>query len=126
MITVRFNADIDPDLPWEFAPGDKEMRVPIGEQQLTHYTAKNLTQKPITGHAVYNVLPHKAGPYFAKIACFCFENQTLPAGQKVNMPISFFLDPALLDDPEMKDVTNITLSYTFFRAKGESNTGDVK
>lgn len=116
-ITVRFNADIDRDLDWKFAPGEREVKVRVGENRLTHYVAENLENKPTTGHAVYNVVPHKAGIYFSKIQCFCFENQTLAANKKVDMPISFFIDPAILDDPEMNDVHNITLSYTFFPKK---------
>jgi cytochrome c oxidase assembly protein subunit 11 len=117
VITVEFNADIDPGLPWDFAPGERRRTVKVGEQGLTHYVAKNLTDKPVGGHAVYNVVPFKAGQYFTKIHCFCFENQTLGANQQVDMPVSFFIDPAMLSDPEMKDVHTITLSYTFFPLK---------
>lgn len=117
VINVRFNADIDPALPWEFKPGERQMRVKVGEQSLTHYVAYNKTNSPVTGHATYNVVPHGAGAYFSKIHCFCFENQTLQPRQKMNMPVSFFIDPAILNDPEMKDVRTITLSYTFFPLK---------
>lgn len=113
-IKVTFNADISKKLPWEFKPGERLVEANVGEQMLTYYTAENLTQQPVSGHATYNVVPHKAGPYFAKIECFCFERQTLEPGQHVNMPISFYIDPAILDDPEMDDVQTITLSYTFF------------
>lgn len=116
-IAVRFNADIDPNLNWKFKPGEFEHKVKIGEQALTYYKARNLDNKPITGRAVYNVVPFRAGLYFNKIQCFCFDEQTLEAGQDVDMPISFFIDPAILDDPEMKDVSTITLSYTFFPVK---------
>lgn len=115
-INVHFNADIDANLPWAFAPGGPMLTAHVGENKLTYFTAKNLTNKPVTGHAVYNVVPHKAGPYFVKIECFCFQNQTLAANQEVHMPVSFYLDPALMDDPEMNDVHEITLSYTFFPA----------
>ena len=114
-VHLRFNADIDPGLAWEFAPGEQAHEVRLGEQALTFYTAKNLTNSAITGRAVYNVVPHKAGQYFVKIACFCFEEQTLPAGKSVHMPVSFYIDPAMADDPEMNDVKTITLSYTFFK-----------
>lgn len=114
-LTIFFNADTDKNLPWKFAPGERQVSVKIGEQGLTHYVAENLSDSPITGHAIYNVVPHQAGQYFIKIACFCFENQTLKPHQKVDMPVSFYVDPAMLDDPEMKNITNITLSYTFFR-----------
>ncbi len=115
-ITIRFNADIDKNLPWAFAPESTTKKVYIGEESLTYYTAENKADAPVTGHAVYNVVPHKAGPYFAKIECFCFQDQTLNAKQSVHMPISFFVDPAILEDPEMRDVDTITLSYTFFKA----------
>lgn len=116
-ITVRFNADTDPNLPWEFAPGMHSMKVKIGEQALTFYTAKNLTNKPISGHAVYNVVPHEAGQYFAKIECFCFTDQTLKPGEAVHMPVSYYIDPAIADDPDLKGIETITLSYTFFAVK---------
>lgn len=116
-ITIAFNTDIDPGLPWEFRPGEKPIRVHIGEQALAYFTAKNLTGTPLTGRAVYNVTPFGAGPYFVKTECFCFKEQTLQPGQKMNMPVSFYVDPAILDDPEMKNLSTITLSYTFFPVK---------
>ncbi|MBV8938819.1 MAG: cytochrome c oxidase assembly protein [Alphaproteobacteria bacterium] len=119
-ITVRFNADTDPGLPWQFRPADAPMQVRVGQTQLTHYRARNLADHPVTGHAVYNVVPNKAGIYFVKLECFCFKNQTLQPGQEVNMPVSFFLDPALMDDRDMDDVQTITLSYTFFPATSNS------
>lgn len=116
-ITVRFNADRDQNLPWEFKTSQLEIPVRPGERSLAFYTAKNEANAATTGHATYNVVPNKAGAYFNKIECFCFKNQTLQAGQKVTMPVSFFIDPEMDNDPEMDDVTTITLSYTFFRAK---------
>lgn len=113
-ITVRFNADKDPHLPWDFKEGESQVTVKVGEQKLTHFTAHNLSDKPVTGRATYNVIPFSAGSFFVKIACFCFEEQTLQPHQKVNMPILFYIDPAIMDAPEMKNVTTITLSYTFF------------
>lgn len=113
-ITILFNADTDPSLNWSFTPGERKVRVKAGEQGLTHYVAENRDNVPVTGHASYNVVPNIAGQYFVKIHCFCFENQTLQPHQKVNMPVSFYLDPKMLEDPEMKDVDTITLSYTFF------------
>ena len=118
-ITIRFNSDIDAGLPWTFAPGQSHMVVKVGEQSLAYFKAKNLTKSLVSGRAVYNVVPHQAGPYFVKIACFCFSEQTLAGGQEVDMPVSFYVDPAILDDPEMKDVGTITLSYTFFPLKTE-------
>lgn len=116
-ITIRFNADTDSALNWNFKPGERETKVKVGEQGLTYYVAENNDNTPVTGHAVYNVVPHGAGAYFVKIACFCFENQTLKPHQKVHMPVSFYVDPDILKDPEMKDVHTITLSYTFFAQK---------
>lgn len=115
--TITFNADADPKLPWHFAPGEKSVRIKVGQQAMTHFIAENLTDKPITGRAVYNVLPFAAGAYFNKIQCFCFTEQTLQPHQRVNMPVLFFVDPAVLSDPDMKDVKTITLSYTFFSVK---------
>lgn len=116
-ITIRFNADIDAGLPWEFRPGEPTLTLKPGEERMTYYTARNLANQSTTGHATYNVVPDKAGAYFAKIECFCFKNQSLGANQKVHMPVVFFIDPAIADDPEMADVRTITLSYTFFAAK---------
>jgi len=113
-ITVRFNADTDPALPWDFTPLEREISLRIGENRLVAFRAHNRTDTPTRGTATYNVTPHLAGKYFDKIQCFCFEEQRLNAGETVNMPVSFFIDPAILDDPALKDLTNITLSYTFF------------
>lgn len=116
-ITVRFNADTDKNLPWEFKPGEPSQRIHIGGQALTFYTAKNLSDKPIKGHAVYNVVPHEAGQYFVKIECFCFTEQTLAAKESVHMPVSYYIDPAIVNDPDLKGIETITLSYTFFAVK---------
>lgn len=116
-ITVDFNADTDPGLPWEFKPGERKITVRPGKQMLTHYVARNLTGESVKGHAVYNVVPFSAGQYFVKIDCFCFTEQTLEPHQQVNMPVVFYVDPAIDSDPAMKDVKTITLSYTFFPVK---------
>ncbi|NBX03708.1 MAG: cytochrome c oxidase assembly protein [Alphaproteobacteria bacterium] len=116
-ITVTFNADIDPGLAWSFAPSQKSMKVKVGESSLAFYRAKNLTKSAIKGHATYNVVPFSAGSYFVKVECFCFKEQTLAAGQEVDMPVSFYIDPAIMNDPEMKNLKTITLSYTFFPLK---------
>lgn len=113
-ITVRFNADVDPKLPWGFRPAQRAMEVRIGEQNLAFYEAVNRADRPVVGSATYNVTPHQAGYYFSKIACFCFDEQTLQPGEAVEMPVSFFVDPAILDDPDARDLREITLSYTFF------------
>ena len=113
-IKVRFNAEVDPGLPWQFQPAQREVVVRLGEQRLAFFRARNRSDRAITGRAVYNVTPDKAGAYFDKIACFCFTNQVLQPGEEVDMPVSFFVDPALLDDPNAHEVRTITLSYTFF------------
>jgi cytochrome c oxidase assembly protein subunit 11 len=113
-ITVRFNADVARDLPWSFAPVERAVEVRLGEQHLAFYRAHNAGDRAVVGSATFNVTPFKAGVYFSKIACFCFEEQTLQAGETVDMPVSFYVDPAILDDPATRDVRAITLSYTFF------------
>lgn len=116
-ITVTFNADTDPNLPWKFKPLQKQVTVRIGENKLIFFDAKNTGSEPITGIAAFNVTPEKAGEYFNKIQCFCFTNQTLRPGEEVTMPVSFFIDPAIADDKNLDDLQDITLSYTFFKAK---------
>lgn len=116
-ITIEFNADTDSNLPWEFKPGQKAIAVKVGAPGLSFYTARNLANSAVTGRAVYNVVPPKAGAYFVKVECFCFQEQTLAAGQKAHMPVSFYIDPAIAADPDMDNIKTITLSYTFFAAK---------
>jgi cytochrome c oxidase assembly protein subunit 11 len=113
-VTVRFNADTDPSLPWGFRPTQRTMEVRLGEQNLAFYEAVNRAGRPVVGSATFNVTPHSAGLYFSKIACFCFEEQALQPGEAVDMPVSFFVDPAILDDPDTRNLREITLSYTFF------------
>ena len=115
-ITVRFDANVDAALPWRFRPTTPEMTVRVGETVLAHYVAKNDSDSAVTGHAVFNVAPYKAGPYFVKVDCFCFTEQRLQPGQEVSMPVSFFVDPDMVIDRGTKDVRTITLSYTFFRS----------
>ena len=115
LITVRFNADVNSGLPWEFAPLVREVKVQLGEEQLAFYAARNQAKAPITGRALYNVTPDKVGKYFHKTECFCFTEQTLAAGQDMQFPLTFWVDPAIANDPNTADVTTITLSYTFFR-----------
>jgi cytochrome c oxidase assembly protein subunit 11 len=116
VITIRFTAETQRDLPWLFAPVEREVRVKVGEQRLAHYVAENKSGETITGMAVFNVAPLKAGQYFDKIACFCFDEQTLGPHQRADMPVSFFIDPKILSDRNLDDVHTITLSYTFSRA----------
>jgi cytochrome c oxidase assembly protein subunit 11 len=115
-VTVRFDANVARDLPWRFEPTMPSLRVAVGENALAYYRVRNLSDKPVTGSATFNVTPHKAGPYFAKVECFCFTEQTLAPGETVDMPVSFFIDPEILRQAEADDVSEITLSYTFFRA----------
>ncbi|AXO13522.1 cytochrome c oxidase assembly protein [Thalassospira indica] len=116
-IKVRFNADVNSGLPWQFKPEQREITVRLGEDNLAYYMAENMSVKPITGQAVYNVTPLKAGQYFSKIACFCFDEQTLQPGERVDMPVSFYVDPAIAEDINTQDVKTITLSYTFFKSE---------
>lgn len=113
VIEVRFDASLDRDMPWEFRPVQTKMELRIGETGLAYYEAYNPTKRAVAGTASYNVSPFNAGYYFNKIACFCFNEQVLQPGERVLMPVSFFVDPALVDDPEAKFVNTITLSYTF-------------
>lgn len=112
-IKIRFDASLEAGMPWEFRPEVHEMEIRIGETGLAFYEAYNPTSKPIAGTASYNVSPYSAGGYFTKIDCFCFELQVLQPGERVMMPVSFYVDPAIVDDPEGQFVQAITLSYTF-------------
>jgi cytochrome c oxidase assembly protein subunit 11 len=113
-VTVRFVAATDPGMPWSFEPVENEMRVRIGEDNLAFYEAHNLTDRAVAGQATFNVVPYAAGGYFSKVQCFCFTEQVLQPGETVQMPVSFYVDPAILDDPEGKFVHEITLGYTFY------------
>ena len=116
-IAVYFNADTSSEMPWKFYPVQKQIRVLVGEPALAFYKANNPTNHAITGVATYNVTPAQAGLYFNKVQCFCFEEQHLEANEEIDMPVFFFLDPDLLNDPKMAEVDIITLSYTFFDAR---------
>jgi cytochrome c oxidase assembly protein subunit 11 len=113
MISIRFDANVDSGMPWEFRPAQVTDSVQIGQRDMAVFKAKNLSSKPITGTASFNVEPEQAGKYFNKIQCFCFTEQTLQPGQAVDMPVLYFVDPAARDDPNMQGVEQITLSYTF-------------
>jgi len=117
LLKIRFDANVDKNLPWIFKSEQNEAIIRVGENNLVFYTAENKTDKPIIGTAVYNVTPHKAAKYFNKIQCFCFEEQLLKARQKMVMPVSFFIDSAMEDDSNLQDVDTITLSYTFYSVK---------
>ena len=124
-ITVRFNADLHAAMPWKFAPVQREMNVRLGEEAVAFYSARNPTTAPITGISTYNVTPEKAARYFQKTACFCFNEQTLAAGQEMSFPLSFWVDPAIADDPATADIRTITLSYTFFRTLDDAALNKV-
>ena len=121
VITVRFNADTAPGLPWTFKPVQREIALKVGESGLAYYRARNLADVAVTGTSTFNVTPLKAGRYFSKVQCFCFDEQRLEAGQELDMAVSFFVDPAILSDRNLDDVKTITLSYTFFRAPGDAD-----
>jgi cytochrome c oxidase assembly protein subunit 11 len=123
IVDVRFDANVSPELPWRFAPEQKVQRVAIGARQMAFFTATNLSDKPVTGHAAFNVTPEEAGAYFVKIQCFCFTNQTLKPGETVRMPVIFYVDPAMLKNPDARNINEITLSYTFFLDKSAVDSG---
>ena len=113
-IKVQFNADVNDSINWLFeAPPDIDFK--IGENKLVEYKATNLSSETTLGTATFNVLPEKVGPYFIKTQCFCFEKQTLEPNQTVQMPVVFYIDPSITEDPSMADIDTITLSYTFFK-----------
>jgi cytochrome c oxidase assembly protein subunit 11 len=113
-VKVQFDANVSPGLPWRFGPEQLAVNVAPGAQTKIFYRAENLSTRPVTAQAVYNVTPDTVGKYFKKIQCFCFSEQTLQPGQKVDMPVIFFVDPGIEKDPDTKDVHEITLSYTFY------------
>ena len=115
-VRVTFTADVARGLDWKFQPLQRNLTLKVGENKLAFYVAENRESEPVTGRATFNVSPEIFGPYFSKIECFCFTEQTLQPGQRIEMPVSFFIDPAMLDDPRLRKLNDVTLSYTFFRA----------
>jgi cytochrome c oxidase assembly protein subunit 11 len=113
-MVVRFDANHANGLPWNFKPEVPTQTVTIGARNIAFFTATNLSDKPVTGMATYNVTPTQSGPFFSKIQCFCFNQQTLAPGQTVRMPVIFYVDPKIMTDPDADDVEEITLSYTFY------------
>ncbi|SMO62778.1 cytochrome c oxidase assembly protein [Paracoccus laeviglucosivorans] len=116
-VRVRFDANVDPKMGWTFRPMQRDMELRIGENAIAFYEAVNTTDQPITGTASYNVAPDIAGYYFNKIECFCFTEQTLQPGERIEMPVSFFVDAGIVDDDDASRVRDITLSYTFHRTE---------
>ena len=113
-ITVAFDSNVAPNLPWRFKPESRADTVAVGARDMAFFTATNTGTKPVTGTATFNVQPAQAGKYFKKIQCFCFTEQTLKPGETQRMPVIFFVDPAILTDPDARDIQTITLSYTFY------------
>ena len=126
IVRVRFDANVDKDVPWTFRPMQKKMEVRIGEDSMAYYEAINNSDETITGTASYNVAPDVAGYYFSKIACFCFTEQTLKPGERVEMPINFYVDPDLLADGDASWVRDITLSSTFHRTEPKQAALDAQ
>ena len=116
IINVRFDTNTDRELPWTFQPEQRSVTVKVGENRLVFFRAVNNSDRSIVGHATFNVVPDRAGRYFSKIQCFCFTEQRLDPGQSVDMPVSFFIAPEILTDPDGRGINEITLSYTFYPA----------
>ncbi|MBE7635597.1 cytochrome c oxidase assembly protein [Sneathiella sp. P13V-1] len=131
MITIDFDANTAKDMPWNFKPVERKVKLRIGETGIAFYEAMNPTDKTVTGTASFNVTPQKVGQYFTKIECFCFTEQTLKPGERVDMPVTFYVDPEIASDPNTLEVETITLSYTFFvtepeEDEKESNSASVE
>jgi cytochrome c oxidase assembly protein subunit 11 len=131
-VTVRFDATVGPNLPWTFEPAQRETTVKFGETSLAFYRATNNSSKPVVGTASFNVTPDQVGVYFNKLECFCFTEQRLEPGETIDMPVSFFVDPAMVQDKDAAHIGQITLSYTFFPVdnpkvgpKSAAKTGDT-
>jgi len=120
-INIRFDSNVAPGLPVEFAPSQRSESIRIGETGLAFYRVRNTSDQPVIARATYNVTPHVAGPYFAKLECFCFTDRTIAAGEEAELPVVFFVDPELVNDPDTRDLETITLSYTFFRSTGDAS-----
>lgn len=124
-ITISFDTNVAPGLPWRFIPVQRSVRVHLGQSTLVFFRAQNLSDHPITGHAAFNVAPGRAGRYFKKIECFCFTEERLGPHRSVEMPVQFFVDPRIAKDPDAAHVTDITLSYTFFRSMRPKGAPDL-
>lgn len=124
LVTVRFDSEVSPGLPWEFRPMQRSVRLHLGEQRLAYYRATNKSDRAVVGMATFNVTPQKAGLYFNKIECFCFTEQRLEPGQSVEMPVAFFVDPEIAHDPNTAEISTVTLSYTFFPVPRSVSEGE--
>jgi cytochrome c oxidase assembly protein subunit 11 len=125
LITVRFETNVAPGLPWRFVPLQSQVKVHLGEDKLVFFRAENLTGQPIVGHATFNVTPTDTGIYFNKIQCFCFTEERLDGHAQADMPVDFFVSPQYAKDPETRDTDTITLSYTFFRSTAPAGAKDL-
>ncbi|WP_066516925.1 cytochrome c oxidase assembly protein [Sphingobium cloacae] len=114
ILSIRFDSNVQPGMPWKFHPEHPTQSVTVGARNMAIFVAKNMSDKPVTGTASFNVTPTQAGAFFAKIECFCFTQQTLKPGEEVRMPVLYYIDPKILSDPDNKDTQEITLSYTFY------------
>ena len=119
IVNVRFDANVNGGIPWEFKPEKHVERTAIGARKMAFYTAKNHSNEPVTGTATFNVTPLQAGQYFNKIDRFCFTEQTLAPGEEMRMPVVYYVDPRILEDPTISDISEITLSYTFYPVDGD-------
>lgn len=113
-IKVRFDANVSGGLPWDFKPVERDVTIKIGETTQISYEAKNVFSRPVSGRASFNVTPQMAGAYFMKVECFCFTDTELAPGETMDMPVVFYVDPEIVNVPELKNISTITLSYTFF------------
>jgi cytochrome c oxidase assembly protein subunit 11 len=124
-ITVRLDANVNNTLPWSFTPEQPQVTMALGESVTAVYRVKNLSDKPTVGSATFNVTPFDSGQYFNKIQCFCFTEHALKPGESAELPVTFFVDPKIRDNPDTADIGTITLSYTFFRAEDEGKAADA-
>jgi cytochrome c oxidase assembly protein subunit 11 len=125
-VTVRFDANVAPGLSWRFEPVERNHDVRIGENALAFYRATNTSDRPLVGTATFNVLPERAAVYFNKLECFCFKEQTLQPGESAEFPVSFFVDPQIVNDKEVRGITHLTLSYTFHKAGQEPGAAEKR
>ncbi|EAT09773.1 cytochrome c oxidase assembly protein [Sphingobium sp. 10 DY56-G10] len=123
MLSIRFDSNVQPGMPWQFHPERPTQTVTVGAKSMAIFVAKNMSDRPVTGTASFNVTPTQAGAYFTKIECFCFTQQTLQPGQEVRMPVLYYVDPKILADPDNKDTQEITLSYTFYPVEQGQKAG---
>ena len=125
VMSIRFDSNVNSALPWTFKPENTVDRVSVGARDMAIYIAKNESSQPVIGTASFNVTPDLAGKYFHKVQCFCFTEQLLKPGETMRMPVLYYVDPAILDDPETKNIKEITLSYTFYRSKDGQMVGEA-